>query len=44
LRALWYPDARPDWRETDVLLQREIAAIHSNPTARRTTGSHLHAH
>jgi hypothetical protein len=43
LRALWYPEAQPDWRETDVL-QREIAAIHGNPTARRTTGAHLHAH
>jgi putative copper resistance protein D len=43
LRAMWYPGARPDWRETDVL-RREIAAIRSNPTARRTTGSYLHVH
>jgi putative copper export protein/mono/diheme cytochrome c family protein len=43
LRALWYPGAQPDWRETDVL-RREIAAIRSNPTARRTTGSHPHVH
>jgi hypothetical protein len=43
LRALWYPGSRPDWREADVL-RREIAAIRGNPTARRTTGSHLHVH
>jgi len=43
LRALWYPGAQPDWRETDVL-RREIAGIRSNPTARRTIGSHLHVH
>jgi putative copper export protein/mono/diheme cytochrome c family protein len=43
LRAMWYPGARPDWRETDVL-RGEIAAVRSNPTARRTPGSHHHVH
>jgi hypothetical protein len=42
LRATWSPDAKPNWREADVL-QREIAAIRNSPVARRITGSHLHA-
>jgi putative copper export protein/mono/diheme cytochrome c family protein len=43
LRALWSPGGKPDWRDDEVL-QREIAAIRSNPVASRTTGSHLHGH
>ena len=41
LRATWSPDAKPNWREADVL-QREIAAIRNSPAATRITGSHLH--
>ena len=42
LRATWSPDAKPNWREADVL-QREIAVIRNSPAATRITGSHLHA-
>jgi putative copper export protein/mono/diheme cytochrome c family protein len=43
LRALWYPGAKPDWRDADVL-QREIAAVRDNPVAGRTIGSHPRGH
>ena len=43
LRALWYPGAKPDWRDAEVL-EREIAAIRDNPVAGRTTGSHPRGH